>query len=157
MRNEANSSIADFGLRIADWGQTCGGTPALRPAASGARGPIAQNEPNSRPGRGGRGLGDEGREANVRNEPNLPPAGILPVARASRPCVARPSLRFCSGQALALLGSATTCSSPSKNKGKMPSPRREPPPSRSALTMPPVTGAMARNEANFRLMKGRVQ
>ncbi len=61
VRNEPNSSIADFGLRIADWGQTCGGTPALRPAhanrakrtqfrgaipRSGGR--IAQNKANLR-------------------------------------------------------------------------------------------------------------
>ena len=28
VQNEANSSIADFGLRIADWEQTGGGAPA---------------------------------------------------------------------------------------------------------------------------------
>jgi hypothetical protein len=52
VRNEANSSIADFRngtgqpasafggvvrFRIADWGQPYGGTPALQPAASGLR------------------------------------------------------------------------------------------------------------------------
>jgi hypothetical protein len=39
VQNEANFSIAD-------WGQTCGGTPALRPAAFGLRRAIVQNEAN---------------------------------------------------------------------------------------------------------------
>jgi hypothetical protein len=44
-------------LRIADSGQTCGGTPALRPAASSPRRPIVQNKANftGRPGPQGRG------------------------------------------------------------------------------------------------------
>ena len=47
VQNEANSSIADFGLRIADWGQTSGGLP---PQSRGGR--NMQNEPNlaGRPG-----------------------------------------------------------------------------------------------------------
>jgi hypothetical protein len=44
MRNEPNFSIADCG-------QICGGTPALRPTASGPRGSNVRNEPNlARPG-----------------------------------------------------------------------------------------------------------
>jgi hypothetical protein len=45
-------SIADCGFWIADSGQTCGGTPDLRPAASSPRRSIVQNEPNlaGRPG-----------------------------------------------------------------------------------------------------------
>jgi hypothetical protein len=35
MQNKANFPIADFGLRIADWGQTCGWRLRLR-------GPIVQ-------------------------------------------------------------------------------------------------------------------
>jgi hypothetical protein len=42
------TQFLDCGLWIADWGPTCGGTPARRPAASGLRGPIVQNEPNLR-------------------------------------------------------------------------------------------------------------
>jgi len=50
-RNKPDSSIAD-------WGQPCHGTPALRLAASGPRGPIVRNKPNS--------VG-----SNVQNEPNF--------------------------------------------------------------------------------------
>jgi len=57
-QNEPNFSIADCGprsqpgvttLRIADSGRICGGTPALRPAASSLGpfpGPMARNKPN---------------------------------------------------------------------------------------------------------------
>jgi hypothetical protein len=47
-QNKPNSSIADFGLRIADWGQTC-------------RGPIMRNKANSRLRRGARPQGWETR------------------------------------------------------------------------------------------------
>jgi hypothetical protein len=56
VQNEANFSIADCGPRsepgvtrlwIADWAQTCGGTPDLRPATSSLCRPIVPNEPNS--------------------------------------------------------------------------------------------------------------
>ncbi len=83
VQNEPNSSIADCGLRIADWVQTCGGTPPVRPAASCLRRPTVQNEPNfaGRPGsrrarrtkrtqfpaRPG-GMGPPGRGTNARNE-----------------------------------------------------------------------------------------
>ncbi len=46
-QNKANSSSADSGFRIADWGLPCGSTPALQPATSDARGPIVRNKPNS--------------------------------------------------------------------------------------------------------------
>jgi hypothetical protein len=43
-------------LRIADWIQSCGGTPAVQPAASAVRRPIVRNEPNfARAPRNGRG------------------------------------------------------------------------------------------------------
>jgi hypothetical protein len=35
-------------LRIGDWGQICGGTPALRPVASDPRGPVVQTNPIGR-------------------------------------------------------------------------------------------------------------
>jgi hypothetical protein len=61
VRNEANSSIADFGLQI---------QRRLRPAASDRCGPIVQNEPNSPPDRHARSW----LEQIVRNEPNFRPA-----------------------------------------------------------------------------------
>jgi hypothetical protein len=48
VRNKANSSIADCGLWIADWAPICGGTPALRLAASGLRGAVVQTKPIGR-------------------------------------------------------------------------------------------------------------
>lgn len=45
MRNEAN-------LSIADWGQTCSGTPAPDPAALDPREPIVRNKPNCPAGSG---------------------------------------------------------------------------------------------------------
>jgi hypothetical protein len=53
---ESQKQSFDCGLRIADWGQACGRTPALRPAALDLRGRIVRNKPNFRP--------------SVRNEPN---------------------------------------------------------------------------------------
>jgi hypothetical protein len=44
MRNEPNSSIADFGLRIADWDSPAAGRP-LRAVGPGAG---CTNKPNSR-------------------------------------------------------------------------------------------------------------
>jgi hypothetical protein len=43
-----------------------------------------------------------------------------PWGGREHPCVARPSLRPRSGQVLALLGSATTCSSPSRTRVRCP-------------------------------------
>ncbi len=61
---------------MVDW--TC--TPKKAElATAGVREQIVQNEPNSWRGRVGRGLGDVGRGANVRNEPNLPPAALGPA------------------------------------------------------------------------------
>jgi hypothetical protein len=88
VRNEAN-------LSIADWGQTCGGTPALQLATSGLRGPIVQNEPN---------FGEVGRWNTqhstilsfhhsspmpvVRNKANFPaaPDGTRSAGRGGRGC-----------------------------------------------------------------------
>jgi hypothetical protein len=62
-------------LRIVDWGQTCGGIPALCPVTSGLRRPVCTNKPNSRsqscetkPMSGGP-AGTEGQ--NVRNKAKL--------------------------------------------------------------------------------------
>ncbi len=95
MRNGANSSIADFGLRLGDRPSAgrqpaaCRLGPALagrakqsqfRGSPTGTGGPIVRNEPNSRRVRVGRGVGavapnkanpgPAGRRENVRNEPN---------------------------------------------------------------------------------------
>jgi hypothetical protein len=70
------------GVPIADWGWTCGGTPAVRPADSDPRGLIVQNEPNWAADRqAGPWLERIMRNkpnlvgSNVPNEPNRPPDG----------------------------------------------------------------------------------
>ncbi len=68
MQNKPNCPIADFGSRIADSEQTCGGTPsaACRPDPGGS---IVRNEPNLPPDRQTRPW----LEQIVRNKANCPP------------------------------------------------------------------------------------
>ncbi len=81
----------DCGSRIADWGQTCGGIPALRPATFGLRRPVCTNKPNSRsqscktkPISGG----PAGTKGQMRKtKPNLGRMGRLGAGASGRPIV----------------------------------------------------------------------
>ncbi len=94
MQNEANSPIADFGLRIADSRQTCGGTP---PAGRRARGRLYKQTQLAGANRakrtqfpGGAGWGEAGGTGhvgqNAQNEPNFlaGPGGTGPGRRGTR-------------------------------------------------------------------------
>jgi hypothetical protein len=127
------------------------GAGRLTPRAAGA------NKANSRRCRVGRGPRGVGRAAKVQNEPNLPPAGILPVARASRPCVARPSWPCLGRRRRARRLRRTRARCPRHEKDHRQEPALSVANGLSAVAMPSISGAMARNKANFRPREGRVQ